>query len=1655
MSWGDTMGDISRDMMNRFRRGRIRARRYTAGFLAAATLVGCGVGWGLRQTGISATADTFCGAEEHTHTQQCYEKVLVCGMEEGETLPTQAPHVHEESCYGLQKICVCGTEAHAHSDACYAMQRNLTCTSGEHSHGDACYTTSGGELTCAAAEHTHSDECKDAEGNLTCDQQEHSHGDGCFSPVERTLSCTLTEHTHDDSCYGDAEKVLICGHGEHEHTDACYEEQQVLVCTLSTEPEAQTPHVHAEACYEERRICGKEEHSHTDQCMSDPTADVEDADAWSANACNPGGGVWAADLLGVASAQLGYAESQRNFRVDENGIRRGYTRYGAWYGDPYGSWNGMFLAYCLHFAGVPESAVSQRAGVSALLADLSGSDRLKNPDDYTPQPGDIAVFGDRVGVIREAGETLSVICGDVDGIVAELSVAPSSISKYIKLAEISVAAYSVKKNAQAALTGETGSNSGASAQMSDYVQSIVLTVNGKTYTINKGGSVPTVEMNQGDNITFRVNFNLPNNTYPGTYDIDGISLNNDITPTVFYHDTTKKEVGKYSISTAGVITLSEIIPENMWENGADFTGYIAFDGIADLLGSDENYSMNFPGFGSIPVTPRKEANQTDFSKTVVANADGSNYSVNEDGKIVVTYKVTVSQRKGDGTEKITIKDHLNDQPWDHNIQTIMMGSFVDGSISLRKNTSNESSNLPVDASARKTDENGKDMIEVSDLEPLMEGESYELSYSVVLPSDVDRHGIGGTACNWAEYQGDTSSNSSYWLDYKSYVEKGGHYNESTGRIDWSIKLDSPKGSLAGKTLKDIFENGETEIPGQLTSENVVGDITITGSNGFSATISKDELFGGGYTIRNDNRPFTIMYSTTVPASSEITSYKNKATLDDKFWDEAEVTVTPGQWRVAKALKSSDLTNSKLTWSLDVINSGGASNFTVTDVISDAYKKDDSTTISASHYGIQSEIKEAIEKGLYVILADGKETRIDYKDFSDKITVMPSYKEIDGDEETGAISGFTLSFLCQNGTDPIKSVHIPSYETHIRTANIPVSVDWVFKNTATVENKAEGSATYEYRKTVPFKKRVSIKWNDYQEKVEGVFGQIDQLRYQIELTTDAKQTEDIRITDQLPVGLKFNYFQYTIDNQYVSNVCQLENYTAAVEEGRLNFVISGYNTDGKSHSILITYSVTYDSDPRWNDPSVSSVSYINTAHMGDEESTAEATISRNLAKTAVIGTGARSNEIQYTVVINPAGERLNNGNDIWLKDNMSPGGVSWSVDKDDIKLYKLHKDENGNILLSEANRVPFTQIQFDLDKADWLRILVSDEQAYVLTYTVKLVRSTVTQDTTINNTVALEGITSTTRGVSAKKLSSDAGGDNGMLTIYKQDKDTGVTITSSEATFEIRSFDKNTAVWSEEKMTFTTTGGKISIPFSDNQQNAMRQDILYRIVEVASPDGYKLDPTPRYLIFSNESTKSEALKIATGLESVPDCDEGRDAITDQSVLLKISKPGTQQSIQVDNHKMQLTVNKQWLFPESDTQNIIPVQAIEVKLYRHIEHGEEQEVVGKGATLMAPAWSYSWDDLEKTDVNGNPYLYSVKEVILDGYEGQWTVNYLNNDINSGIITIQNSVNIRYSYELPNTGGTGTRNYVLFGTLAMILAGCGMIVTRKKHDIGVNEK
>ena len=80
-------------------------------------------------------------------------------------------------------------------------------------------------------------------------------------------------------------------------------------------------------------------------------------------------GIWAEDLTMIAETQIGVKESTANFTLSENGERKGITRYGQWYGEPYGDWDAMFVSFCLNYAEVPYNSVP-RAGSCGALAGM-------------------------------------------------------------------------------------------------------------------------------------------------------------------------------------------------------------------------------------------------------------------------------------------------------------------------------------------------------------------------------------------------------------------------------------------------------------------------------------------------------------------------------------------------------------------------------------------------------------------------------------------------------------------------------------------------------------------------------------------------------------------------------------------------------------------------------------------------------------------------------------------------------------------------------------------------------------------------------------------------------------------------------------------------------------------------------------------------------------------------------------------------------------------------------------------------------------------------------------------------------------------------------------------------------------------------------------
>ena len=205
-----------------------------------------------------------------------------------------------------------------------------------------------------------------------------------------------------------------CGIREHVHDDTCT--QQICICELSEEEE----HIHEDACYEEELVCSLEEHTHSIDCYSDETADVETPLDWQEMFADyPYTGNLREDLVGIARTQAGYTESTLNFEVDRDGERHGYTRYGAWYGAPYGDWSGTFVSFCLHYAGTDPEETPGNTGAASMARLWDKLGKYAPAGAYTPVAGDLVFFEDNTaGIVTEVyNATFYVLRGDVDDAV--------------------------------------------------------------------------------------------------------------------------------------------------------------------------------------------------------------------------------------------------------------------------------------------------------------------------------------------------------------------------------------------------------------------------------------------------------------------------------------------------------------------------------------------------------------------------------------------------------------------------------------------------------------------------------------------------------------------------------------------------------------------------------------------------------------------------------------------------------------------------------------------------------------------------------------------------------------------------------------------------------------------------------------------------------------------------------------------------------------------------------------------------------------------------------------------------------------------------------------------------------------------------------------
>ncbi len=307
---------------------------------------------------ITISANTYCGLDEHEHTDACYERRFICGYDE--------EGIVEKSVEGVA------------GDAAPTMETE---------------TQTVTETVLVDAGHIHDDSCYEIEKVLTCENTEE-------------------DHEHTDACYEEV-RTLICGEEERE---AVYEEREVeaeAAPLVAAVPEValEEEHVHTEECYDKVLVCEKPEHKHTDECRANKEADLETASIWENTLPEKSemNDDWKKDTLLIAQSQLGYRESEANFIVvDEE--HKGYTRYGEMMGSPYGDWCAMFLQFSLHYAGVDVRAMAGNPSVPLWMEQEIENENFHKADDkdYEPKSTDLIFFEwegdespDHIGIIEE------------------------------------------------------------------------------------------------------------------------------------------------------------------------------------------------------------------------------------------------------------------------------------------------------------------------------------------------------------------------------------------------------------------------------------------------------------------------------------------------------------------------------------------------------------------------------------------------------------------------------------------------------------------------------------------------------------------------------------------------------------------------------------------------------------------------------------------------------------------------------------------------------------------------------------------------------------------------------------------------------------------------------------------------------------------------------------------------------------------------------------------------------------------------------------------------------------------------------------------------------------------------------------------------------
>lgn len=1801
------MNDILKTYMERFRENRHTLRRYTAFVLALAMITTLFVNWQLHGVGISMTAQYQCGEEEHTHTADCYTKVLTCGYEEGE----------------LENADEVAAAAATSQPTVEAEPMPLSL-----------------EPQIEFVPHEHTEDCYTEVQTLTCMEEEHVHGDDCFDPEDGSLICDKFEHTHDENCYT-TEYELTCGLEEGELVEQVVEPTQSaeLAAMAVAEPVALEPtvdtvepiyHHHTDACYEEVLTCPLPEHHHTVACLSDTSADVETPEEWqAANAEAVMTGNWDEDLLSVAKTQLGYEQSEKNFEIDPaDGVTlHYYSRYGQSYGNPYGEWDVMFLSYCLKYAGIPQSAIPQEASVLALRSSMSGMDWLLEEDGSAAQPGDIVIYNkyvtrtvavdssadsaepdlddlfsvdtefensadlegsgvsaldaapsaddstgaqdtaatsgtqdtvltpdtanpeqpaakpvdstgtsasgadtlipsvdspaaepqtttvtdaqpvETVGIVSSVdsdADTLTVISGDVDGKVAEVTLSNAEV---LAVVDVAAAQYADTYGGQLPTISASRPNRAPTLMTTEeptYFDYFVETPEGTNkggitgITVKKGSQIlepgtSSIELMDGDKLSLSYTFNIPENALKDhptpktlTYKLpDGIELTENKDFKLINQSDENQEVGTGVVDTDGVVHLTFY---NDFDTSKPFTGHFDFDVEASTVGFEESSEIHFPtGLDLLVKLPRDLA----------IEKKGATPVVDSDGTIYIDYTVIVSSKDG-WSQPIEILDELQ------NNDTIA-GEYVQSSFKLVK----------IDASNSKSEVTGynntfePNSFHIAKLEKLGPGESYQLTYRVKIIKNTAA-GAGSV-----EFKNKARSNKTddwkWWTtSFEDRIWKNGSYNPDTNTITWTVGVKNPYAqNLKGSTVVDTITTEGALINGSIKLEQVrdKDGNWITASIGEPFAPNADKK-GFTYTFNEDacGMEYKFTYETTVPTDSTTgkpVMVHNDSTfkVDGKDYTVGkDVTPSDRSWGFSKSptgnfTSTGEKNQYTAGWRLysDVPNSWTTYDFVDHIKVSENVK----------HYGIALELESEIRKNLTFTTADNKtltaadaaaagiKVTIDYyTDSFDNASDADNHTKTSAANSTEEIHTFIIHLEKGKYTgSPVKSMNISSYYTHVDTTAVPAGAKInIYNNTASYfYNKnadetglTKGVSTSNYsdhyynKAPNPYKPTANENYKSGMEVYYELVLDVSSLK-KFSKDTDGNYT--ITVTDTLPNGLTFKegsatgLFGWTDWCQQNSqetgfSFAYTANFAVTREGQTITFKFNNLDkvqyelakVEGKRLThLLVRYAATV-TDPKWESPKTVTGTYTNTAKWDGKDADATITLNRDLEYLTKSATyealenekGAKTGQlaVHYSLDINPAcADLLKDGDTVTLTDTMAvqDKNVTAHLDMDSVKLYDYPyvKDVSQPLPTTSYGMVYERTTDSSGKDTHTMKFTLDDSRGYVLKYDYVLDSN---DTVTLSNVAELTGNHRKQADTLVTKLDASGSVSHSQFTLYKVDSLNPLTRLKG-AEFTLSSYNGTEFIAHDgQSLHKTDVNGEIVLHLGDNEKDDF------------PGEHFKILPDKLYRLV--ETKAPAGYKIGTDdpvYFIFADADSNETAAhawektnkpngLDQSKVVIVTG-GQQKNYTVQNTRTWLTIQKFW--QDEDGRTIpgdnAPETEVTVYLYRKDKDGNKDSTFKETIKLyQKDNWTFVYKDVN------DDFFYYIEEASTGGkYDVTYSDSNTTGVEKGGLLTLTNKEIV--GYELPSTGGTGTLPYTAVGGTMMLSALAYTIIHRKRRHEG----